>query len=141
LREQRIKVGYPKINHERLLARREIVAVGGKGRPDRVSLALGANGTLTLAERNAAIFLHLQPEIFAILRAKLFRINRLEENPADASDVFHTSGRLAQAIGYDKSPPNQHRSHYLTKASARAEWLQLGSFLMPCRQHFRFTFR
>ena len=98
LREQCIEIGYPKINHERLLARRKVIAVGGKGRPDRVSLALRPGRSLTLAKSNAAVFFHLQTEMFAIPCAKFFRILRLKENPTDASDVFHTSGRWLRPL-------------------------------------------
>src|SRR5206468_6711295 len=79
-----------KIDHECFLARCEIISACRKRRPDSESLGLGIV-QFAPVDHCAAIFVGCDAKMLAIPLAKFVSVVRLEENPADASDAFHTT--------------------------------------------------
>jgi hypothetical protein len=88
LREQFIQILDLKIDHERFLARREVIRVARKGRPDSVPFALRII-QLAPFKDGTTVLLCLDSKALAIPVTKLFWVIRLKENSADAGDAFH----------------------------------------------------
>src|SRR4029077_2523443 len=88
--EQFIEIFHLKVDHERLFARREIVSIARKWRPDGATLALRIIQFPPFTHRGTFL-LHLDFKVRAIPFPQFIWIVRLEENTADAADTFHSS--------------------------------------------------
>ncbi len=82
LGEHRVQIFDAEVDHERGLARLEVLRVGGERRPDEQGAGISLGG-----ERRFAVLVRREPEVFAVPGLELRRVLRLEEDASDADDV------------------------------------------------------
>ena len=84
LREHRVEVSNPEVDHDLLLGPAEVVAVLRKGSPHRRPRLLLPQHVTTFQAR-------VDTKVFGVPRSHALRVRRSEENATDACDTFHAS--------------------------------------------------